>query len=179
MAQRKTTSRLAAALLLSLAMGALAVPAAADDEGVVDATVTVAEAAEACILLDGTNIDFGTLDFGDLVGVNGNGPSHGLVSCSTAPQDLFVRGTDAASVEGSLWSLTDTPSGGGGLPGVNEYFVGIPFWGLFSTEDKLVGPFPAGQQSTIFYALGMPAVGSAGAGETMNFRIIWTAVVSS
>jgi hypothetical protein len=127
---------------------------------------------EACLLLDTASIDFGTLDFG----VTGTAsPEYTVTSCSVAAQDLWVHGTDAANANGSAgWSLLPQ------MPGVDEFAVtgNVPEFRSFvlTTAAQQLGEFASEQaHGGINHRLFMPAAGSAGAGQTMSFDIVWTA----
>ncbi|MFP3881615.1 MAG: myxococcus cysteine-rich repeat containing protein [Actinomycetota bacterium] len=169
-------SRSAVTLCLSVVMSAAAaMPAVADEQGVVNATVTVTAPAEACILVGVSSIDFGTLDFGDAA----PGESYTIQKCAEASQDLFVQGTNATTTSGFAWQLVDT------LPGVNEYRLEV-FDVAIGTESVFLSPDESrlvdaemSDSLTVNHVLNMPAEGSDGAGETASFQIIWTAVLSA
>lgn len=153
----------------SLAVGDVTTTSA----GSLTATVTVAAPTEACLLLTASTLDFGTLDFG----ASATSPAYDLVSCSTEAQDLFAHASDATS-EASLWTLTAPPRAedqfsvdAATLEAAREWLTSdaLPM-GIIEAEATAPGQN---------HVLEMPPAGSSGAGETMSFDIIWTAVLSS
>jgi hypothetical protein len=161
-----------------LAAASMAVPAAADGHGgTVPGTVTVAAAAEACLLVDATEVDFGTLEFGG----SSTAPDewYGVTSCSGATQDLLVAGTDATGDDGAAWSLLPF------LPDTNAYYLRVYFvlqvgegFPLMTAPQQLETQLPANESGLVFHDLEMPTAGSDGAGQVMTFDIVWTAVLA-
>jgi len=168
---------LARALWTLAALTSLPMPAWADESGVVTATVT---AAAPCVLLTGTEIGYGVLPFSrdsEVAGATGAGPTT-VENCSGGTQFLFVKGTDATSINSSAtWALAD-PGGSTSNPcsvGPNKYFSGLLFGGSpvqsLTTADQ---PALAGY-GTYEYEMTMPCVGSDGAGETFQMAVVFTA----
>lgn len=160
---------------MALALGAALPAGASQHEGVIDATVTVVDAPEACILLSTTALDFGELDFGDTT----ISSPYAVEKCAEAPQDLYVMGTDA-DLGIASWQLADPTA----APlGVNEYALDAWSYAIgddtilsASTANLLVSDMP--ESSSFDHRLLMPPIGSDGAGQVASFQIIWIAVLS-
>jgi hypothetical protein len=159
------------------ALTSLPIPASADESGAVTATVTV---AAPCVLLTDTEIGYGVLPFSrdsEVARESGAGPMT-VENCSGTTQLLFVRGTDATSINSSAsWALTD-PAGGTTNPCAlrpNAYFHELSFEGN-PVQFLTIADSPAlagyGQYE---FGLTMPCVGSDGAGETFQMAVVFTA----
>jgi hypothetical protein len=174
----------AVALACGLLATALLVPPAVADEhvGTVTATVTVAEAAEACITVAVDSIDFGTLG---LSATSEQTEPYAIDSCAAADQDILVAGTGAVSVDESsetTWALVEDVES---EEDVNEYVVTFRPEGFqgdaprLTTEAQLAETLSGETDGfTVTHRLFTPVEGSDGAGETMTFDIIWTAVLA-
>jgi alpha-tubulin suppressor-like RCC1 family protein len=142
------------------------------------ATVTVAEppeVPEACLLLSTATLDYGTLD----LGASGTSPAYTVTSCSTAAQDLFSHATDAANADGSVtWALTAPPRN------EDEFSVDANLLDDTGSVWLTAAASPMGSLAAEAEADGrahlleMPPAGSQGAGETMSFDVVWTAVIA-
>lgn len=175
----RRTLALAGGLAIAAAYFALsALPALSADTGTVNAQVTV---ATACITLDKTLLDFGSLSFSQ---PNQGGTSQPLTvtNCGSAAK-LFGRGTDAKNGAGTItWTLVD---GDPCTVGINHYASSLggstPSWGvLLSTADKqLLGNslLGSGSAATMGNGLLMPCTGSSGSGQIMSWQIVFTATL--
>jgi photosystem II stability/assembly factor-like uncharacterized protein len=155
---------------------AAALPAAAqEDGGTVTAEVTIAEADEACVLLSVATLDFGVLDFDDTAVSD----PYTVSSCSTGSQQLFAAGTDAttAGADPIVWELVDDT----GPPGLDRFAVDADLAGVGTasliTAPTLIGTLGANASADAGHQLVMPPAGSTGAGQTLSFDIVWTAVL--
>jgi photosystem II stability/assembly factor-like uncharacterized protein len=160
----------------SLLAGAL--PAVAqEDGGTLTAEVTIAEADEACLLLSVDTLDFGMLDFDDAA----SSDPYTVSSCSTGGQELYASGTDATG-DGATpagWSLGNDPD----QRGVDQFAVDAALDGVgtawLATDPTLIGALAAGASAPAVHELVLPPAGSAGAGQTMSFDLLWTAVLGA
>jgi hypothetical protein len=172
------------AALVSSTVVLSALPAFGADTGTLDAHVTV---AAPCLTVQkisgGTELDFGTLPFSP----SAANPSqkdtayHQVTNCGTSPEAVHVRGTDATSSTSNVtWALSSsTPAVG---VSQNVYAMRVTSDAtsqstLLATSNRLLFPTVAANttNSLLLARLFMPLAGSAGAGETMNFQIIYTA----
>jgi hypothetical protein len=170
---RKTTRKLfACALALQLAV--LALPATASEhgreKGTVEAEVTVVEEPEACLLVSVERLDFGLLDFGDVE----TSQNYTVSSCSRVDQDFWVSGTDATS-EGATWELAWLPDKDkyrlqACTPPTCPNVTTVPMLAFANVEKE--------ESRETRHFLWMPEKGSQGAGQTFQFAINWTAVLS-
>lgn len=167
------------ALLIVLAVGAIAAPTpvAAAGDGEVAAQVTV---AAPCITV-GPNIDYGVATFNSPSGTpTARSGVTSYTNCSSAPEQVYARGTDAVSTtSAATWSLTDGSVCS--APDLYQHYLVVPqvsvMGGVTLTEvDKLLdNATPAATEREVDAVLYMPCAGSAGAGETMTFAIVFTA----
>lgn len=173
----RTAGRLVAAALV-LYVGALALPAGAEQyEDSVSATVTVAEPAEACLLLGVDEVAFPDSVFNEDVMEE---EAYSVTSCSSAEQDIFGRGTDAVG-EGAEWVLSAEE------PGTNQFQLEVAFPDsvffpddfFLSTDNRQLNAEPVDPdvEEVVDHRLVMPTDGD-GVGETMSFDIVWTAVLA-
>ena len=190
-ASRRPTGPLAAATALLVAT--MAVPATAepdgDPEGSVEATVTVAEGPEACLLISTPSIDFEEAQLGDF-----RVPSdeYTVESCTEEDQELFIAGSDAESQDSdATWDLV-----GEDVQDETDRFGLRLLIGTstdfelddaiddqrrelgFATEATPVG-IAEGADAEVGGGnlLYMPIEGSSGVGETMAFDVTWTAAI--
>jgi hypothetical protein len=166
--------RLPVATFAAVGLVVMGLPAGAQEQdgGTITATVTVAD--QVCLLVGAESLDFGVLDFGD----SGSSAPYTVESCSTGGQELFASGTDAANAEASVaWTLVD----GGGQRAPDEFSVDADLVGVGSAwltpAAASVGVIGPGVQADAAHQLLTPPVGSAGAGETLSFELIWLAVL--
>jgi hypothetical protein len=176
--KRKITAAFAG---LAVAAGSLvlsALPALGANSGTVNAKVTV---SAPCLTIDwvsGTGLDFGTLAFGDALGRVGY---FKVTNCAPGAENVSARGTDAASATSTAsWSLLGSapacPSTGANKYALSTFLPqGATPITFLTSADK---PFATGLAPGSYDAgvsIHMPCSGSAGAGETMNFQVIYTA----
>jgi hypothetical protein len=156
-------------------------PAFSDANGAVTATVTP---LVACLTLDKTSIDFGTLPFSPTGGVTNRGTDVTATNCGGTAEQIYGRGTDAANSGGSVtWTLDSS----GALPctlGTNKFQLAETAadnsWGIYlSKADQQLGSGSLGGGATATYRNGMrmPCTGSGGAGQTMSWQYIYTATL--
>jgi hypothetical protein len=156
-----------------------ALPAFSADTGTVNAKVTVASPCIA-VQVAGGSIDFGTLTFSTPTTVvrPGNGNTT-ITNCATTNENISARGTDATGAN-ATWTLVGTLFPYPCTHGTDKYGLDVEKVGpgavALTTQDQLLGNAPPGQvqhpfNTTIF----MPCTGSSGAGQTMNFQIVYTA----
>lgn len=186
MRSRKIRRLAALVLAMQAVVTTSAVPAFADGhQGTVTATVTVAEAPEACILLGVESIDFGVVGFGETQPMQSN--TYSISSCTDGSQDLLVRGTEAtlSSDANTFWQLGETS-------GINTFALsavvsdGDPNGQLngpvsvLADVNTLVVSGLSGQDVQADHTLTMPDVNSSAgtAGDQFSFQIIWTATLS-
>jgi hypothetical protein len=182
---RRSWGRRACFLTVSvLAVAALSLPATAvepGDGGNVVGSVTVTPAPEACILIGTTLVDFGTLDFG-AAKWSGAVPAvdgYEVASCSGGAQDFLLRVTDAVGGD-AVWQ----PGG----PALDRFGISVSIFdrsgpnvgvGWLGAANETYWPdVPAGAQGDVIHQISMPTAGSSGAGETMTWDMIWTAVLA-
>lgn len=179
-----TTMALAAALV------GTSTPVAAQDSGTVGATLTVADAS-ACLTVTQTAVSYlDALDFSE----PGSGaaarsdPLYAVDNCGSVDIDISVRGTDATATgpSGSTWALTGDPAFTTDCTTLDVYAVDVEADGgtvalftMLTTTDQPAFDLTAGATATnIGHDLWMPCQGSSGAGDTMSFDVIYTAVVA-
>jgi hypothetical protein len=164
---------------LALQLAILAIPATAEEgesSGTITATVTMPAAPEACIVLDADELDFGTVPFG----VSGPTVYYNVSSCSEASQEYLIRGTNARSRSSdATWQLDQERTG------LNSFSIGAALDGdadsftlLMVGNQVLAEHVPAGDSQGAWNSLYAPLTGSDGAGETFEFDIVWTALLT-
>lgn len=190
-------------VLAAAAFAAGAVPAFSADSGAVNLTITAEAPPAPCLLVSPAGIDFGTQPFSK-PGVRNQGygatPAR-TESCSTAPQNVSVVGTDATGPSGN-WELafwaTEAPANGNPCESArrNIYFLGTNGSSgdttlvrdaitktprLLSDYDAsntiIPGVWQPGGVANIQLELIMPCEGSNGAGEQKSLSITFTAIV--
>lgn len=173
----RTARRLLAAALV-LNVGALALPAGAEQyDDSVSATVTVAEPAEACLLLGAEEVAFPDSVFDQDVTEKA---AYSVTSCSSAAQDILGRATSAVG-ESAEWVLSAEE------PGTNQFQLEVAFPDsvffpesvFLSTENRQLNQAPVDPDvdEVVDHRLVMPTDGD-GIGDTMGFDIVWTAVLA-
>lgn len=173
----RTAGQLIAAALV-LNVGTLALPAGAEQyDDSVSATVTVAEPAEACLLLGESEVAFPDSFFNEEAMKEA---AYSVTSCSSADQDILGRSTPAVG-DGSEWALSATE------PGINQFQLEVAFPDSYffpdsfflSTENRQLNEAPVNPEVDVVvdHRLVMPTDGD-GVGDTMSFDIIWTAVLA-
>lgn len=167
---------LAVALALSFVLPH--VPATAQSDGTVEATITVAETG-ACLTASQASVDFGTLEFEQ---IGASTPTYDLTNCGQAAIDVLVRATGATGDSGATWSLVPDAPGAIVCPdSVNAFSVDVTTSDaehvLLDTIDQpFTEELDAGRHVTrIGHLVQMPCQGSAGAGQVMRFEIVYTA----
>ena len=132
-----------------------ALPTLGEDNGIVNATVAT---PSPCMTLDVTVADFGTHPFG----IDNSIASEEYVKvfdCSGAEQTVYIQGSDALSIQDTIWSLqTSDPC----LAGPNTFRLAA-----HNETSSIAGS----SQADIKFSLVMPCQGSDGQGETMAFDI--------
>ena len=174
--------RLALVLATAALAGGLASPTLAADQRTVDAVVTI---DAPCLTVTTSNLDFGR----HLLSPDGELPvavlqDIGYASCSGTPERVFARGTDASGPSAS-WAL------------VNQ-FQACPEWGTdrfglratssrigeqrtydtwyLGTADVEIETLPGDATGAVrSIDLLLPCQGSNGSGQTMSFRLVFTA----
>ena len=170
-----------------------ALPALADESATVNATVSVTAPCVQLVMIGNQTapptLNFGTVAFGAQSPPRNN---VGIKNCGTADEDVYVKGTSATTASSSsLWTLTNINTSQPGCQGagINKYSVyvqgvtlvngGLSYTTVtLSTSDQKVlrrGPDTTGNGTQPTTAVLMPCSGSGGAGETMDFQIIYTA----
>jgi hypothetical protein len=155
------------------------VPVFSADNGTVEASVTVQDAA--CIVVTSSGIDYGTRAFSTAVLVQPTGSITSLASCSGAAQSIQIKGAAATGPTPS-WSLVSSLS----CPGTTNQFVHefdnpntAGTWIALTTGNLNFGGIgPMVTIPDISTRLTMPCTGSAGAGMEVTTQIIFTATVS-
>lgn len=188
--QRRSSTLFATAALVAT-MVAAGAPVAAQDSGTVGATLTVADAS-ACLTVTQTAVSYLTaLGFsqpGSDAAAKSN-PLYAIDNCGTADIDISVRGTDAAATGPgtAAWALTGDPAFTTACTTLDVYAVDVESDGgtvglfeMLTTTDQAALSLPGGATATnISHDLWMPCEGSSGAGETMTFDVIYTAVTTA
>jgi hypothetical protein len=146
--------------------------------------VAVAPEPVPCLVVDASEIDFGTLAFSTEAEVSSASRNVTATSCSTGPEEIFTAGTDAIGDgdPAAAWALSSV--------GGNPCGTGFDAYGVALTADIGAGPLPLLQLSTANTAwleldpeasaatsvdYQMPCEGSSGAGQTMTSQITFLA----
>jgi hypothetical protein len=152
-------------------------PTSGPDEGVVDATISMAEST-ICIELSTAAVDFGTSQFGQ-VGVAGS-PEIVVTNCGIGPQALFARATSAAGPDAE-WSLVTGSATCADTLGLGEYHLWLTdsqtlddTWGIGLTN-TLLGSGAVDSSASYVPSIDTPCPGSPGAGQQMSMQIVFTA----
>jgi photosystem II stability/assembly factor-like uncharacterized protein len=151
------------------------VPAVGQEGGSVPAQVTMEQAEEVCVLIGVAELDFGTLDFD----ASADSDQYTVESCSTADQELYAHATGASGdgVPPAQWGLVD----GAGDRQIDEFAVDAELVEIgdswLGAAPVAVGMLPASASAQAGHQLVMPPAGSAGAGQTFSFDIVWTATL--
>ena len=182
------TSLLRGIVVLAAVVAMAVEPASvsAADQGAVDASVEVQNPA-ACILLEGTVIDFGMEKFSTPSHTEQSEPSTPttVTNCSGAAADLVARGTKASNEAGTAqWTLVPTlnPCDSGPNAFVHGVLLGVGAGAVLSETNQSVidenpSHFPDGQQLPFKHIMMMPCTGSGGDGDTMSWTVIFTAIL--
>jgi DNA-binding beta-propeller fold protein YncE len=168
---------------------------ATGDSGSLAGTITAAsEPGGPCLIVGGSTIDFGTQTFNDgsvppVVGTidGGEQDSFSVENCGDDSVELLARGTDAVSrTSDAAWDLLpitggDTSCTVTGPDTTNVYGLVNEGEGSgsqsLSTSDTTVNPaLAAGHTRSHQVFIQMPCVGSAGAGETFDLTVTYTAI---
>lgn len=161
-----------------LALAAIAVgaqPAFGDDVGTVSAQVSV---AAPCLQVTPGQLDFGTLGFSQSnANLTAGTRPVTATNCGSAAH-LLGHGSNATS-NGTTWTLD--PTGDTICPDLNRYGqridtgpVSIPL----TTQDRTLRDLAAAEAASLNAIVVMPCAGSSGAGQTMTFSYVFTAVSS-
>jgi CSLREA domain-containing protein len=144
------------------------------------------DTAGPCLIVHAASVDFGTNPFNDGTGglapgtVNSTGESEFFIeNCSDGEIEILARGTDAQSrTSGAAWGLTAN---------TDTCALGPDHYGLADSGPAGITPVTLLDQSVDILTGGalrltelfirMPCVGSAGAGETFNLTVFFTAVL--
>jgi hypothetical protein len=169
-------TRLLAGLVATCAVAASAAPAFGDSEGTVTAQVSV---AAPCIQATPAQLDFGSLGFSQST----TSPIAAtrqltLTSCAGGSQNVFARGTAAASPGGTAWTLE--PNQGDLCSTLDRFAQRIGNDGFsypLSLQNTSVAALPGNSADSVDAILVMPCVGSSGGGEVMTFSYLFTAVL--
>jgi hypothetical protein len=177
----KITSRIAGVAVVATYCVLSALPAFGADSGTVSAKVTV---AAPCITVNGTaatdGINFGTRAFSTptaAVGISNADTT--LSNCAALTENIYAKGTDAAG-PGATWTLVDARASNPCTYGIDKYGVAVPTLApgnvALTTPDQLLGSAgPGAIPKVMSTLLAMPCTGSSGAGQTMNFQVVYTA----
>lgn len=164
-----TLRRVAIATATAALLGGLASPALAADTVTVQATV---EIVGPCLTTTTNLIDFGQLEFGS----GGLGPVR-YQNCSSVPEHVFARATDAGESGGGRlqWVLDDA-----GIPcpdrGPNVFGLATDSLLLLGTTDREIDEVAGGDPGAVNgLVLYMPCQGSDGLGSTMTWQVTFTA----
>jgi photosystem II stability/assembly factor-like uncharacterized protein len=147
------------------------------DTGTITAEVTIAEAPdEVCVLLEVDALDLGVLDFG----ASATSAPYTVTSCSTGEQELLALASDAVTGEGGpSWTLVD----GAGPRASDQFSVDARLRDIgtarLTTSSRVVGTLAGEQAASATHELLMPPAGSAGAGQTFTFDVVWTATLAA
>jgi hypothetical protein len=182
------------AAIAAAGLAAGAVPAFTADTGSVTVTITAEPAAQPCITVGPSTMDFGTLPFSTAGALSSRfipplgGTPTTVTSCGTAGQHLTLTGSDATGTTGS-WTISGDARGTNQCPAVNRFNLtghreldanqGIHL----STSPRLVlapggvGPYVlgAGGSDNFGFTIDMPCQGSNGAGEQKSMTVTFTA----
>lgn len=182
---RRRRHRWAPLMGVALAVASVT-PAAAAGSGTVPGSVTV-EQSVACLLVEGS-YDFGSQP---LAAANGAPDPHsssttaGITSCGTDTQDVLVHGSNAIgdAVPAATWQLS--AGAVSGSCGVDTFGIGVTMADVANSPtvpvsllDSSFGSFSPGLQFNTGANIYMPCSGSSGAGETMTFSVVYTAIVT-
>jgi hypothetical protein len=148
------------------------------EPGSVQAQVDVAESA-ACLELNTTAVDFGTLPLGAQWFFGS--PEIQLTNCGVLDQTVMVRGTDASSPE-ATWQLVDFTDCADSAMGFDTYGLGIQLSELSALnviETNRELDFMLGGENKAYNALISTACpGSSGAGSLLTMQFVFTATES-
>lgn len=163
--------------------------------GALAGTITAgSEPGGPCLIVAGSSIDFGTHPFNagsasPVVGTidGGEQSSFSIENCGDDSVELLARGTDAVSRQtDAAWELlpitgSDTSCIVAGPDTTNVYGLVNEGDGTgsqsLSTSDTTVNPaLPAGDSRSHQVFIQMPCAGSAGAGETFDLTVTYTAI---
>ncbi len=156
--------------------------------GSVTASVSVQQAAEACLLITGgpSSIDFGTLAFGGPAGaISATNGALSVTSCAATTETITALGSNATGngSPAAQWSL-DVSSLNPCQIGPNVFHMsaalgtGAALQNLTSSQaPATLGTLTAQQTKTLTQGLVMPCAGSTGAGQTMSFTYGYTATL--
>jgi hypothetical protein len=152
-------------------------PTPGSDEGVVDATISMAEST-ICIELSTAAVDFGTGQFGQ-VGVPGT-PEIVVTNCGVTTQALYARATNATA-SGASWDLVKNSATCGDTLGLDEYHLWLHEnqtedvdWGL-GLSNTLLESVEVGSFGSFGPSIDTACPGSSGAGLQMSMQIVFTA----
>jgi hypothetical protein len=158
-------------LLLCLSLSALPI-VAQTPEAMVTATVRI---SSACVIANPTAVDFGTLPFSQPGAAQIATAAVTLRNCATQNETILARGTTATGT-GSTW--THAPPGTDVCPGPNVYIQAVrdaaQVEKRLSVNDQTLKAMPGGAMETLTLILVAPCTGSAGAGQSMSTRYIFT-----
>jgi hypothetical protein len=192
----KTRSRRRFGVLIVTAaflFSATSTPAFSADNGSVSASVTPAAGA-ACITLDKTSINFGSLPLSQSGAVSTNSPgpnANVLVSnCGDADSKLFGRATNATNQAQATvtWTLDNSTSEPCAI-GANKFQLRVSdatgstggYSKMLSQTDQLLGPanylLGPGRSTSIAHEVRMPCTGSGGVSQAMSWQYIYTATL--
>jgi hypothetical protein len=167
------------ALVAVLALAAIALgaqPAFGDDVGTVSAQVSV---AAPCLQVTPGQLDFGTLGFSQSnANLTGGTQPVTATNCGSAAH-LLGHGSNATSTAGTTWTLD--PTGDTICPDLNRYGQRIdtgPVSITLTAQDRTLRDLAAAEAASLNAIVVMPCAGSAGAGQTMTFSYVFTAVSS-
>jgi hypothetical protein len=162
-------------LLLTARASALSV-AGQPAEAVVTATVRI---SSTCVLVNPTAVDFGTLPFSQPGAAQMGTAAVTLSNCSAQNQTILARGT-AATGTGATW--THAPPGSDVCPGVNLFIQGVrdaaQVEKRLTVNDQPLKALAGGATETLTLTLVPPCTGSAGAGQAMTVRYIFTGTLA-
>jgi hypothetical protein len=183
--------RLALAAACAAAFAASALPAFGNgSSGTINATISV---EAPCITVSPeTPVAFPSQPYSqpDVVSPSRSfGSGMSLTNCSSGPERVFARGSDATA-PGASWELVPIAAGNPCPLGIDRYHLALAKPGggayqayLTKTNQVLVDlanqpnayVFAAGSVNALLGILTMPCAGSSGAGEEMAFQIVLTA----
>ena len=148
----------------------------AQGEGTVSAQVTV---AAPCIRVTPAQLDFGTLGFSQSAAAPvADSRALSIENCGTGSENIFAHGDNATSTSGTTWTLEPNQPDLCSTPNRFRQRIGAGSLSIaLSTQDTLIAPVPGGQTVSWTAYLVMPCTGSSGAGQTMTFPYVFTAVL--
>ena len=162
-------------LLLSLSAATLPMRAQTP-EAIVTATVRI---SSTCVIVNPTTVDFGTLPFSQPGAAQAATVAVTLRNCAVQNETILTRGTTATGAN-ATW--THAPPGADVCPGPNLYIQAVrdaaQVEKRLTVNDQTLKSLSAGAMEALTLVLVTPCTGSAGAGQVMSTRYIFTGTLA-